>query len=93
MGALAKQAAVTAAGPEAGAAIAIDGRIVLVDLDVGRLKGKVPCVVVRTDGSIGIEKVWNGLKLPLLGSRSGYYDAPNGISWVCTIIGKLIEAA
>jgi hypothetical protein len=72
----------------------------LIELNFKHLNGKESCVVVRGDGSIGIEKPWNGLKFWCTGPRGAYYDitdhpeAEDGrASVACVVIGKVIEAA
>lgn len=81
------------------AAMVIDGEIVLVDLDVGPLSGREPCVVIRGDGTIGIETPRNSLKFWCTGRRGGYYDIFDNpesrdgrASVACVIVGKVIPS-
>jgi len=101
MGALAFASREIDAGPSEAlptAAMMIDGEIVLVSLAFGRIRGKVPCVVVRQDGSLGIEVAWNGLRSCNSGARGGYYDiynhpeSSNGVASIaCVIVGTVIN--
>lgn len=78
-------------------AMTIGGMVVLADLDFGILIGDVPCVVIRWDGSVGIEYPRNTTKPDSMGERTGfYYIAPTKSyileqSAACTILGRVIE--
>lgn len=78
-------------------AMTIGGEVILVDLDFDVLSGKEPCVVIRWDGSIGVEYARNTEKPDLMGARTGFYYVPPSRPSIieqsagCTILGKVIR--
>lgn len=78
------------------AAFNLDGEIILIDTTIDRLVGRPLCLVVREDGSYGIERAWNGIKW-WTSRRHGYYDVKDHpeskdghTSIPCTILGRVI---
>lgn len=62
------------------AAVSIDGRVVLFDMNVWKLDGRTDAVVSRFDGSIGIEKPY-----PLKGN---VFSGPRGAVYGCGPLGN-----
>lgn len=100
MGALATKSLPSRANKKANdqnvAAHNIDGEIVLIDTTIGRLVGKPLCLVIREDGSYGIERAWNSIRW-WHSRRHGYYDVKDhpeskdgNASIPCTILGRVI---
>lgn len=79
------------------AALYVDGRICMVDTADFILDGKTEAVVLRHDGSIGIEKPKRISGRYTAGERQGFYNFNHDVGWAvfvaqsCIILGRLIR--